>query len=120
MKQLLAYCGLDCAVCDAFRATQQDDDTLRARVAVQWARMTGCDFAPDDVNCDGCAAADGRTAPYLNECPIRTCARERNVPNCGQCAEFPCDRLAPVFEHSAEARANLVSMQRPSGPADNS
>ncbi|MFO7956844.1 MAG: DUF3795 domain-containing protein [Candidatus Brocadiia bacterium] len=120
MEQLLAYCGLDCAVCDAFRATRQNDDALRAHVAAQWSQMTGRDFSPEDVNCDGCSAGDGRTAPYLNECPIRNCARERDVPNCGHCAELPCERLAPVFEHSAEARANLDSMRRPSGPTGNS
>ena len=36
MKNSIAYCGLDCEKCEAYIATQNDDDDLRAKVAKEW------------------------------------------------------------------------------------
>ena len=33
---MIGYCGLDCAQCEAFIATQNNDDALRAKVAAEW------------------------------------------------------------------------------------
>ena len=33
MKQLIAYCGLDCEKCDAYIATQNNDQALREKTA---------------------------------------------------------------------------------------
>lgn len=37
--------------------------------------------------CKGCAVA-----PAFASCPIRACCGERNIPHCGQCADFPAPR----------------------------
>ena len=36
MKSFIAYCGLDCEVCEARIATVNDDNVLRKSVANQW------------------------------------------------------------------------------------
>lgn len=36
MKQLIAYCGLDCEICDARIATVTNDWDLRKDVAQKW------------------------------------------------------------------------------------
>ena len=37
MKDLIAYCGLDCEKCDARRATLTDDNALREKTAKLWS-----------------------------------------------------------------------------------
>ncbi|MBN2243467.1 MAG: DUF3795 domain-containing protein, partial [Acidobacteria bacterium] len=32
MEKMIAYCGLTCTDCDAFKATQNNDDKLRQEV----------------------------------------------------------------------------------------
>jgi len=111
MAQLLAFCGIDCGACDAFTATQADDDELREQVAREWSKMTGRQLRPDQINCDGCTVSEGRHAPYLHQCPIRNCASEKGVANCAQCAEYACERLKPVFDNAPEARQALDAIR---------
>ena len=39
MKDLIAYCGLDCGKCDAYLATVNDDQALREKTAKLWAAL---------------------------------------------------------------------------------
>ena len=39
MKKYIAYCGLDCESCEARRATVNDDDSLRQKVAKEWSEL---------------------------------------------------------------------------------
>lgn len=39
MKDMIAYCGLDCETCDAYRAAINDDQALRERTAKKWAEL---------------------------------------------------------------------------------
>ena len=34
MKKFIAYCGLDCEKCDAYKATQNNDNALRGKALV--------------------------------------------------------------------------------------
>ena len=36
MKELIAYCGLDCESCEARIATARNDDALREKVGTVW------------------------------------------------------------------------------------
>ena len=36
MRNMIAYCGLDCRKCDAYLATINDDQALREKTAKQW------------------------------------------------------------------------------------
>ena len=58
MKQLIAYCGLDCEKCDAYVATQNDDQALREKNAKLWSQMNGVEITSEMINCDGCAWTD--------------------------------------------------------------
>ena len=40
MTTMLGFCGLDCAHCGAFLATQADDDELRAATASEWSAIS--------------------------------------------------------------------------------
>lgn len=39
MRNMIAYCGLDCEKCDAYIATIHDDQGLREKTAKLWAEL---------------------------------------------------------------------------------
>ena len=39
MRNMIAYCGLDCETCDAYLATINDDQALREKTAKLWAEL---------------------------------------------------------------------------------
>ena len=109
MKDLIAYCGLDCEACEARTATINNDDALRAKVAKRWSELNGVAITPEMICCAGCRV-DGVKTPYCESlCPIRQCALGRQVETCGSCLEMEaCGKLAPIVSTNAEARRNLM------------
>ena len=106
-NKFVAYCGLDCSKCDAYVATQNDDQALREKTAKKWAEMNNAPITPEMINCDGCRQ-DGRKTPYCESlCPIRQCALGRKVETCGACAELEtCEKVDP-FRGNETCRRNL-------------
>ncbi|MGD2175234.1 MAG: DUF3795 domain-containing protein [Candidatus Brocadiaceae bacterium] len=108
MGEMIAFCGLDCARCDAFQATLADDDEARRRIAAAWSDPeAGYGLSPEDIVCDGCLVQDGRVMSFCRDCPIRQCGLSRGVENCAHCDEYPCARLRPCHERSPQAREAL-------------
>ena len=108
MKQLIAYCGLDCENCDARIATVTCDEELKKKVAKNWSEMNGVNITPEMINCDGCRV-DGRKSVYCNGlCPIRKCAAEKNYETCGDCEALEsCEKVGMILKNAAEALPNL-------------
>ncbi|MFA5138113.1 MAG: DUF3795 domain-containing protein [Elusimicrobiota bacterium] len=102
-----AYCGLDCAACDAFLATQADDNTRREETARKWSEKYGADIKPSDIECTGCKDQEGPWFKHCSECKVRSCANERGLDNCGRCESYPCPNLQPIINAVPEARAFL-------------
>ena len=108
MKDLIAYCGLDCEACDARIATVNNDDELRKKVAELWSDLNGIDIAPEMINCLGCRVDGVKTVYCDSLCQIRQCALGRKVETCGSCGEMnTCEKLAMVTSNSEEALKNL-------------
>ena len=117
MKKI-ACCGIDCVVCEAYLATQSDDDAARAEIAEKWSKMYGGDIKAGDINCDGCSCDENDPAVKLfnytrNMCEIRKCARGKGLENCAPCDEYACEKLAGIHGGVPEAKANLDEL-RPS------
>ena len=99
------YCGVYCGACHALRATEE------GRVEEQ-AKAWGRD--PEEVRCHGC-----KSDVFSGHCRawgIKSCAVEREVEFCFECAEYPCDRLIAFRDdewphHSAVTR-NLAELER--------
>ena len=108
MRQLIAYCGLDCEKCEARIATLNNDDVLRAKVAKHWSELNGIEITPEMINCVGCRI-EGVKTPYCDAlCPIRQCALGREVETCGGCAEVQtCEKAGMILGNNEEARRNL-------------
>lgn len=108
MKELIAYCGLDCEKCEARTATLNNDNALREKVSKEWSELNGVEITPEMINCDGCRV-DGVKTPFCNSlCPIRQCALGKGRATCGDCAELEsCKTLSMVTGNNAEALGNL-------------
>lgn len=95
MSRLTAMCGLDCAACDGYRATQANDEAAKEAAAARWRTEYGnpnVDAAY--VTCDGCLSS-GRLSGHCLECNVRQCGLSHNVPNCAHCADYPsCATIA--------------------------
>ena len=109
MKNSIAYCGLDCEKCEAYIATQNDDDDLRAKVAKEWSQLNNVEITPGMINCDGCRA-DGRKTPFCESlCQIRQCGLKKSLETCGGCKELDrCEKIRMITDNNEEAKNNLT------------
>lgn len=88
----IACCGLDCETCDAYMATQADDDALRATTAEKWTKMYNYPMKPEDINCTSCKAP-GVKIGHCHVCEVRKCCMDRGHEHCGVCPDYACDTL---------------------------
>jgi hypothetical protein len=111
MATLIAACGLDCAQCESYQATQSNDLLALEAVVEKWSRefhTTGLDV--ENIQCDGCMTA-GRKVGHCSECKIRLCAIERGVADCSACPDYACEQLAAFFQMVPQARVNLDALR---------
>lgn len=107
----LACCGIDCAECEAFKATQNDDNDLRAKVAQKWSELYNAPIKTEHINCDGCRE-DGRKFYYCeNMCAVRKCVFERGFENCAPCADYPCSEIEKIFSFAPKLRDRLDGLR---------
>lgn len=112
MTTLIAACGLDCAQCEAYQATQSNDLLELEAVVEKWSReyhSTG--LTVENIQCDGCMTA-GRKVGHCSECEIRLCAIQRGLAHCAACRDYVCDQLAAFFQMVPQAQVNLEAMHR--------
>ncbi|RPI32758.1 MAG: DUF3795 domain-containing protein [Chloroflexota bacterium] len=115
MGTTIAVCGLDCTQCEAYLATQAGDEAAKESIAAKWRtdyHHPGIDVAY--VTCDGCLEFEGRLGGHCKECEVRLCAVERNLPNCGMCDEYACEKVSALlaFIPSAKARLDAIHAGR--------
>ena len=77
MQERIGYCGLDCAVCDAYLATIRNDQALREKTAKLWAELNQAPILPEHINCLGCRGDGVKTVFCEQLCAIRRCALQR-------------------------------------------
>jgi hypothetical protein len=109
MEQLLSRCGYRCDLCLAYRPNVEAHPENPQILSDGWDEYYGFRIPPEDILCDGCLADQPRLID--RECPVRPCVLERGLPNCSQCGEYVCDKLAQrivVFERIAERVAGPI------------
>lgn len=67
MEHAYGYCGMPCELCTRFRTNGKS-------------------------RCPGCSH-DGY---YTEPCKVHHCCRERKLSHCGECADFPCEKLGKM------------------------
>jgi len=83
---LLAACGLFCGACYHYQASFYEHDRLLEEAARRGRR-------PEGFTCRGCRSGALYIHSDCAHCEIRACTDRKQIPHCGLCAEFPCDRL---------------------------
>ena len=108
MRDMIAYCGLDCAKCDAYLATINNDQALREKTAKLWAKLNNAPILPEHINCEGCRV-DGMKTVYCDSlCQIRQCALKKGVTTCGDCPEPEnCQTVGMIIANNPAALKNL-------------
>lgn len=92
-EKKIAPCGIDCAQCDIYKATQAESNEMRMEVAEKWTKLFHYPFKKEDINCDSCLGG-GRMGIYCQTmCTIRPCALQKGVINCKDCPDYECDIL---------------------------
>ena len=104
---MISCCGLDCSKCQAYLATQLNDDDKRAKIAKEWTEQYNADIKPEHINCDGCREVGLKFFYCSDMCEIRACCVEKNLANCADCNMYACERLKKFFEVVPEAKITL-------------
>lgn len=122
MNPLIAFCGLDCAKCEARTATLHNDNALREQVARQWSEWNHVDIPAESINCLGCHAEGAKCHYCENLCPIRKCILQRGYTHCGECPEMEnCAMLYAIHKNAPTAKNHLQEIDftiRVEQPAD--
>ena len=113
MNEYIAYCGLDCEACEARLATVNNDNELRIKVAKEWSKLNGVEITPEMINCSGCRIPGAKTVYCDSLCPIRQCAREKQMETCGGCLEMKsCEKVGAIIGNNLDARGRLENAGR--------
>lgn len=110
MSKLISYCGINCAECPAYLATQKNDAEEIKKIANEWSNDT-MKFTPEEIYCEGCSN-DGRLFSWAPKCDIRICCKSKNLENCAYCVDFICDKLKNSLEKAPSAKENLEEIRR--------
>ena len=120
-KHKLAACGIDCNECGQYKVTMFGDRNA-AEDLVPWFRAMGWiggDEGADAVIkraplCKGCWS-DFVFCGNDNHC-FNACCKDKKVNNCGECAEFPCQKCKDFssdgLEHHKKAMEYLAEINK--------
>ncbi len=103
--EFIGFCGLDCGKCPIFRATIDNDETLRTQCAKQYSTGRFL-LRPEDMHCYGCHS-DYRCLKICAHCEIASCAEMKNVLTCAECANYPCSKIERYCPPGSEQRERL-------------
>ncbi len=112
MSIMTAFCGIDCSKCPAFVAHQTNDDELRKKTALEWAKMFDYNFKPEEINCVGCTVSEGVHVGYCGMCEIRKCGVGKKVETCAHCDEYICVELEGWFKKVPDAKKTLDEINK--------
>ncbi|NVO21533.1 MAG: DUF3795 domain-containing protein [Bacteroidetes bacterium] len=85
-KNLVTVCGQYCGSCGIYLSTKKSD-TIKI---LEYALVLNQSF--EDTLCEGCRG-NKKSAHCSKMCPFIKCSKEKNVNHCGDCKDFPCEKL---------------------------
>jgi hypothetical protein len=111
MNKNIAYCGLVCSSCPILLATDKGNEE-KTWVAELVKNQYHKECTADDISCDGCLTDGPRIWKECAACPIRKCAKQRNVKSCAYCTEYPCGTLNEFFKSEPDAKKTLDKIKK--------
>lgn len=92
-RNLAGYCGLYCGACDIYRLHTESEAAGRTPA---WEELPerlrkNLPFGQAPITCRGCRS--DTVFKGCRFCGMRSCARERGVEFCQDCASYPCLRI---------------------------
>lgn len=116
MGKILSYCGLDCGECEAYIATQKNDQAGLEAVAKDWSRRYGGQtLSAEACVCDGCSTGRRASAAHAAACGIRLCASKRGVMTCAHCPDYGCETLQQFFAFAPVLKDKLEAIRKTLG-----
>jgi hypothetical protein len=107
---MIAYCGLNCADCDAYAAMLEDNPTKREEIAQKWSQLYHADISPEQINCTGCKS-NGVKFIHCSVCDIRRCCLSKDLDNCAACPDYICEALADFIQLAPAAGRALQKLR---------
>jgi hypothetical protein len=106
-----APCGINCGDCDAYIATQTDNQELMQQMADSFLKNHGKTISLDELKCDGCMAG-GKQIGFCARCEIRSCAVGKGYQTCAECADFPCEIGSFIWTTNSKSKARLEEQRK--------
>lgn len=110
-SEMIAYCGLHCDECRAFKATQANDLELKKQIAKDWTEELKMEIKPEDTDCRGCKS-ETISGWCRKACKVRPCAAQREVDTCAHCNVYQCEKLKEFLKNEPEATRNLQEIRK--------
>ncbi|MFA5392941.1 MAG: DUF3795 domain-containing protein [Candidatus Ratteibacteria bacterium] len=110
-------CGFDCNACDVLKSTVHGDAEALQRAHKLWTKTARQHWGMQTLDsailkCTGCRVEDANIFKGCQLCPIRSCAKGKNLPSCGLCLEWQkCERLSGILADFPEVRNNLERIE---------
>lgn len=109
---LISICGLNCAQCDIYTAGR-GNEKVRQEIVEWFKKERNETIDPEQVRCSGCTGQ--LEVHWSPDCKILLCAKERRIPYCFECENFPCKILEKFssdgIPHHERTVENLKSMK---------
>lgn len=96
MNELVAYCGINCADCQLYIATMNNDTQLKKEISLRWGKLYNRTFDIEDMQCYGCKS--GKKIFLSKKCDITPCNINKGNDTCRQCENYPCERIIKFYE----------------------
>ena len=90
--EMLCCCGHDCARCNTYLATKNNDDVLRHASQSFYSSEFGLKLDLGCIRCSGGRSDD--VFILCKDCPFVKCCRQRKISSCKECFDYPCERIA--------------------------
>jgi hypothetical protein len=111
MTHQYAPCGIDCSYCDVYKATLNDDNEARLKLAQAYKDDFGQEVDPATIVCHGCRG-EGQPLCYATICKIRACVLGKGYDTCAECGEFPCQTGEFLWQRNKYAKMAIEQLKR--------
>lgn len=101
-NDLIGYCGIYCGACDHYLSTTTGKHLTKGNDELKQNPCKRCKSTIPEKICKWC-----------RNCDIKICAREKKLSHCGECKEFPCNRIEffeKGLQHHQEAYKRLQDL----------